>query len=622
MAQPQNTNSVSLHNNNKAIQDKKLKESLKMELNNLPPEEEEGNIEYKLKLINPTSSRLEHLVTQMKWRLQEGQGEAIYKIGVEDNGICSGLTDSELESTMNTLKSMSEKIGADLTTLRKREVNSEALGIRKQVAEILVRKVPDDQQFLDIRISVLGNADAGKSTLLGVLTHGEHDNGRGRARLNLFRHLHEIQSGRTSCISHEILGFDSKGNVINYSESRTAEEICSAASKIITFIDLAGHHKYLKTTIFGLTSHHPDFAVVVVSANRGVAGTTREHLGLAMALGVPIIAVVTKMDLCPTSVSDRACRQLEQLLTSAVCSKIPFRVRSEDDAYSAAAAMAGENNKVVPVFTVSSVTGKNLSLLTTFFNVLMPQKNVREQEKLMQKPAEFQVDEVFTVPEVGAVVGGTLYHGTLAEKDSLLIGPTTEGRYLPVRVTTIQRNRAPCRIVRAGQAASLSLDEVDKDDIRKGMVIVSERLEPSCCLRFEATAYLLYHPTSALSVGFQCTVHAGNVRQTAVVESIANEEESLRLNEQACITFRFVCSPEYIRTGSTLIFRERSTKGIGQVTKVMPFSSSDFCQPRHKHRRRFASSGSLSSPTSSSSNSDDSPTQSRPFSPKRQHLER
>ena len=60
---------------------------------------------------------------------------------------------------------------------------------------------------------MVGNADAGKSTLLGVLTQGQLDNGRGQARLNLFRHLHEIQSGRTSCISHEILGFDSKGKV-------------------------------------------------------------------------------------------------------------------------------------------------------------------------------------------------------------------------------------------------------------------------------------------------------------------------------------------------------------------------------------------------------------------------
>ena len=59
----------------------------------------------------------------------------------------------------------------------------------------------------------MGNGEAGKSTLLGVLTQGELDNGRGKARLNLFRHLHEIQSGRTSSISHEILGFNLKGEV-------------------------------------------------------------------------------------------------------------------------------------------------------------------------------------------------------------------------------------------------------------------------------------------------------------------------------------------------------------------------------------------------------------------------
>uniref|UniRef100_A0A8C5NED7 GTP-binding protein 2-like n=1 Tax=Gouania willdenowi TaxID=441366 RepID=A0A8C5NED7_GOUWI len=81
----------------------------------------------------------------------------------------------------------------------------------RKIAEVLVRKVPDDQQFLDLRVAVLGNVDSGKSTLLGVLTQGELDNGRGRARLNLFRHLHEIQTGRTSSISFEILGFNSKG---------------------------------------------------------------------------------------------------------------------------------------------------------------------------------------------------------------------------------------------------------------------------------------------------------------------------------------------------------------------------------------------------------------------------
>ena len=48
----------------------------------LPPEVEKGNVEYKLKLIDCSSSRFERLVTQMKWRLQEGLGEAIYQIGI------------------------------------------------------------------------------------------------------------------------------------------------------------------------------------------------------------------------------------------------------------------------------------------------------------------------------------------------------------------------------------------------------------------------------------------------------------------------------------------------------------------------------------------------------------
>ncbi len=44
------------------------------DFSSLPPEPQQGNIEYKLKLINPTEQRLQHLVTQMKWRLREGQG--------------------------------------------------------------------------------------------------------------------------------------------------------------------------------------------------------------------------------------------------------------------------------------------------------------------------------------------------------------------------------------------------------------------------------------------------------------------------------------------------------------------------------------------------------------------
>lgn len=72
----------------------------------LRPEVERGNVEYKLKLIDPTPARLERLVTQMKWRLQEGLGEAIYQIGVEDNGFLSGLNESDLKHSLKTLETL------------------------------------------------------------------------------------------------------------------------------------------------------------------------------------------------------------------------------------------------------------------------------------------------------------------------------------------------------------------------------------------------------------------------------------------------------------------------------------------------------------------------------------
>ena len=144
----------------------------------LPPEPQMGNIEYKLKLVNPSASRLEHLVTQMKvengmeeilelnlqWRLREGNGEAIYEMGVEDNGIMTGLSEEDMDSSLDTLQEMARRLGATVQVLRQRRIET------RTVAEILVRKVPDDQQAIELRVCVLGSADVGKSTLLGVLT--------------------------------------------------------------------------------------------------------------------------------------------------------------------------------------------------------------------------------------------------------------------------------------------------------------------------------------------------------------------------------------------------------------------------------------------------------------------
>ncbi|XP_047207765.1 GTP-binding protein 2 isoform X2 [Girardinichthys multiradiatus] len=504
----------------------------------------------------------------MKWRLQEGRGEAVYQIGVEDNGMLVGLSEEDMRASLKTLHRLAEKVGADIAVLRERELDCDS-DVPRKIAEVLIRKVPDDQQFLDLRVAVLGNVDSGKSTLLGVLTQGELDNGRGRARLNLFRHLHEIQTGRTSSISFEILGFNSKGEVVNYSESRTAEEICESASKMITFIDLAGHHKYLKTTIFGLTSYCPDFAMLVVSANTGIAGTTREHLGLAMALKVPIFIVISKVDLCTRATVERTVRQLERVLKQPGCNKVPMVVSSTDDAVTAAQQFAQSPN-ITPIFTLSSVTGESLDMLKVFFNIIPPLSNSKEQEELMQQLTEFQVDEIYTVPEVGTVVGGTLYSGICREGDHLVVGPTELGQFHKLTVGSIQRNRSACRVLRAGQAATLALGNFDRSLLRKGMVMVSPEMDPTICWMFEAEIVLLFH-AKTFHKGFQVTVHIGNVRQTATVEAVYGKEE-LRTGEKAVVLFKFIKHPEYLKVGAKVLFREGVTKGIGHVTNLQPIS--------------------------------------------------
>lgn len=434
----------------------------------LPPEPQLGNIEYKLKLVNPTSQRFEHLVTQMKWRLREGKGEAVYEIGVQDSGFLSGLCDSDMAASLDTLKQMANKLGASTTILRRKTVSSQ-----RSVAEVLVRKIPDDQHSIEVRVGVLGGVNAGKSTLLGVLTQGELDNGRGSARLNMFRHRHEIQSGRTSCISHEALGFDTQGNVINLAlDMMTAEEISEKSSKLVTFMDLAGHRRYLKTTVQALTGYSPHFSMLVVSAE-GINSMTYEHLDLIQALDISYFIVVTKIENTPP---DATLTKLKSILATIECRKRPFLVQTNDDVITAGARKFPK--QIVPIFCVSNVTGEGLDLLTRFLFVLSPGISNAEKERLEQEPSEFIVDEIFKIPGVGSVVGGLLVKGVLTEDTEMRIGPLQDGSFYPVNVQSIHRNRAPCRVVRAGQSASLAFSQNDKLPVfRSGMILLHKNVD-------------------------------------------------------------------------------------------------------------------------------------------------
>ena len=95
------------------------------------------------------------------------------------------------------------------------------------------------------------------------------------------------------------------------------DEIAEKSAKIVSFIgtspglsvlplvidlpvfalDLAGHERYLKTTLYGLTSGAPSLVLLMVGANAGLIGMSKEHLAISLALGVPVVVCITKVSL-------------------------------------------------------------------------------------------------------------------------------------------------------------------------------------------------------------------------------------------------------------------------------------------------------------------------------------
>ena len=107
----------------------------------------------------------------------------------------------------------------------------------------------------NIRVAVVGNVDAGKSTMIGTLTSSCLDDGRGSSRTMIMKHRHEIESGRTSTASTHLMGFKSSGETVVGAKDRvranrrkSEDEVAKESHRVVTLMDLAGHEKYLKTT--------------------------------------------------------------------------------------------------------------------------------------------------------------------------------------------------------------------------------------------------------------------------------------------------------------------------------------------------------------------------------------
>lgn len=62
-------------------------------------------------------------------------------------------------------------------------------------------------------------------------------------------------------------------------------------------------------------------------------------------------------------------------------------------------------------------------------------------------------------------------------------------------------------------------------------------------------------------------VHCGSIKQTAVIEQM--QAESLRTGDKTRARLRFIKTPEYLRPGMRLVFREGRTKAVGTVVNIL-----------------------------------------------------
>jgi GTPase len=251
-----------------------------------------------------------------------------------------------------------------------------------------------------LRISFTGPTTCGKSTLLGTLTTGDCDNGRGKSRLSLLRHRHELMSGVTSSVSWEIIGYkpgefqagdqmnrdrqsfkslndeDSQvreDRIVNYAAGNISSwmDIHSAAEggRIVFISDSAGRLKYRRTTVRSLVGWAPHYAALLIPADDsesndgkpGLSAASQVHIELCIKLQLPLVVLFTKMDIASKS----GLREVFSgvLSTLKILGRKPVMVQNSAKVSDAVKAISAEPETAVPIIFTSAVNGDGVSLV-------------------------------------------------------------------------------------------------------------------------------------------------------------------------------------------------------------------------------------------------------------------
>ena len=437
----------------------------------------------------------------------------------------------------------------------------------------------------ELIVAVCGPVDAGKSSLIGVLTSGQLDDGRGDARLKILRHPHEQDSGRTSNISMNPIKYvlkDSKQLEIYNTKAKKNTEIKklkeisllnngNLKEKVISFMDLAGHEKYLKTTVFGVTGMFPDHGIVVIGANTGITKLTREHLGILLYLKIPFIITITKIDLSPVEIYKKLCNRIKSLLTKSSFGKIIYNISSGDNRYIETTKYINDmidNPDIIPVISISNKTGSNIDNLHKIL-YRTPQRNKWKDDK---SKTVIYLDTNYSVPGIGLVLSGTIKGDIVKVKQKMFLGPFS-GDFYPITIRSIHNsiredvneltnNHQGCFAVKFLNPKQT----LTRNQIKKGMVVIDsiDNWKDNIVSEFKAKIKVLHH-SSTITTGYSPIIHCGPIRQPARINIDNNDKEYLKSNDHAIVSFTFMKNKEFIEKDMIFFFRDGGTKGVGEV---------------------------------------------------------
>jgi elongation factor 1-alpha len=437
-----------------------------------------------------------------------------------------------------------------------------------------IKTIPDE-----ICIVTTGSVDSGKSSFLGVISSNELDNGRGSAREHIAKHPHEIESGKTSDIALKTVQLND--------------------TKEALMVDLCGHEKYLKTTLYGINGYFPDYAILFVAANRGLLKMTREHLGILLYIRIPFIVLVTRVDIAPPNIYKNTIGTLRKIMGNfnkkAIflnsfdennLKHVDLAEREKDDTIKGIkyAKLMANNSNIVPIISISNKTGYYINVVKEILVNLEPRKlwnsfdidtyrTENNVESNINEGSVFYIDSTFSPVGVGLVISGILKGRRIIKGSELLLGPYGK-QLIPVRIWSIHNNNK--EIIEHldnrhhGCFAIKCIDkkiDLKRSMIKKGMILFTDNMKYNICNQFKASIKILNHSTT-ISKKYSPVIYCGIVRQSARI--ILSDDQYLKVGDSATVSFRFMHHPEYIEKGTTFFFMEGVTKGVGVIEDIIP----------------------------------------------------